>query len=83
MHKLWSIQRNKDSSVFILSLFILVTFLYESSIRSEYMKEREFIYQKYHEKAYSSLYLFTERLQTLYRQVLIKLEATGYDYRIA
>jgi AraC-like DNA-binding protein len=42
------------------------------------MKEREFTYQKNHEKAYSSLYLFTERLQTLYRQVLINREVTEW-----
>jgi YesN/AraC family two-component response regulator len=76
-------QRIKDNIIFIISLFILFTFigsmfLYDRSVRSEYMKEREFAYQKNHEKAYSSLFLFTERLQTLYRQVLINRDVTEW-----
>ncbi|WP_159880990.1 helix-turn-helix domain-containing protein [Paenibacillus puerhi] len=77
------IQRIKDRSVFVLSLVILLifsasVFLYDQSVRSEYRKERVFVYQKNHEKAFSTLFLFTERLQSVYRQVLINREITEW-----
>ncbi|MDQ1914916.1 helix-turn-helix domain-containing protein [Paenibacillus sp. GD4] len=65
----------KDRSVFMLSLLFLLTvfagfLLYDYNVRSNYAKERTYYFQQHHEKAFSSLYLFSDKIQSIYRQML-------------
>lgn len=64
----------KDRSVFMLSLLFLLTvfagfLLYDYNVRSNYAKERTYYFQRHHEKAFSSLYLFSDKIQSIYRQM--------------
>ncbi|MEI7026522.1 helix-turn-helix domain-containing protein [Paenibacillus sp. y28] len=72
----WAIHHLKDRLVLLLSLLFLITsvatvFMYDRSVRSQYRMERTYYFQKNHEKAYSSIVLFTNQLQALYRQILL------------
>jgi AraC-like DNA-binding protein len=73
----------KDRSVFLISLGILLAsvvafFLYDLNVRSEYKNERMFYYEKNHEKAFSSFSLFSERVNSIYRQLLLNRNLTSW-----
>lgn len=75
--------RLKDRTVFVLSLLLLLTsigsfMLYDHINRSEDAQEKKYTFEKNHEKAYSSLLLFTDKIQSLYRQVLMNRNVTEW-----
>lgn len=66
----------KDRSIFLGFLVILLVSIgvilqYDHNVRSEYMSERMYYFEKNHEKVYSSFYLFNEKTDSIYRQLLL------------
>lgn len=76
MKQLHLLNRLKDRSIFLSFLIILLVSIgiilrYDHNMRNEYMNERMYAYEKNHEKAYSSFYLFNEKTESIYRQLLL------------
>ncbi len=73
----------KDRSIFFIFILILITsiaavLLYDYKAQSEYRNERAYYFEKSHEKAYSSTYLYTEQLNSLYSQMLLNRNLTTW-----
>ncbi|MBD2843844.1 helix-turn-helix domain-containing protein [Paenibacillus sp. IB182496] len=73
----------KDKSVLLVFAVILLAsiaavLLYDQKTRAAYIDERMYDYEQRHEKAYSSMYLYTEQLQALYRQLLLGRELNAW-----
>jgi YesN/AraC family two-component response regulator len=81
--RLQLLNRLKDRSIFLGFLIILLVSIgvilqYDHNMRSEYMSERMYSYEKNHEKAYSSFYLFNEKTDSIYRQLLLNRNITEW-----
>jgi AraC-like DNA-binding protein len=77
------IHRIKDRFVLVVLLGIVLAtlsavVLYDQHVRSEYKKERQFYYEKSHEKAFSSFFLYTERLNSIYQNMLLNRTITDW-----
>jgi len=69
---------DKKKEWIISAAFLLVAlistgafFLYDHSNQKEYLEERVYGVERAHERAYSSLYLFTKQLSSIYSQQLL------------
>jgi len=72
---MWTDKRKERiiSAIFLLIALISISavFLYDYSNRRDYLAERVYGVERAHERAYSSLYLFTRQLSSIYSQQLL------------
>jgi YesN/AraC family two-component response regulator len=83
MNTSWIVHRIKDRFILIIFLAILLVsaisvLLYERNASNEYMAEKQYYFEKSHEKAYSSFFLYTERLNSIYWQMLLDRTITDW-----
>lgn len=77
------IRQLNDVTVLILCMALLAisvagVFMYDRMNQKERLNERVFYYEKAQEKAYASLFLYTEQLKAFHRELLIDEETTNW-----
>lgn len=79
MKKLFDVDKMKEKYIYIGFIVIMLTtagaiLIYGNHMRNEQLQERIYAYERQHEKTFSSLYLLTEKMNSIYNQQLLNRE---------